>query len=119
MERPVAAPPPSDQPSAPSRRIVVHHGGQPESRAVAEQLASQLVSADLGEVEVRAVPFDVATASVRYFFDEDRADAQRLTAAIGPFLSWHGRAAPNTAIGFTDYRPLPRQGTIEVWLPRR
>ena len=119
VERPVAAPPPSEQPALPVRRIVVHHGGQAESRAVAEQLASQLLSASLGDIEVRAVPFDVATASVRYFFDQDRADAQRLTAAIGPFLNWHGRAVPATAIGFTDYRPLPRQGTIEVWLPRR
>ena len=86
---------------------------------MAEQLASQLLSAGIGQVEVRAVKFDVATASVRYFFDQDRAGAERLTAAIGPFLSWHGRAAPSTPIGFTDFRPLPRQGTIEIWLPRR
>ena len=73
----------------------------------------------LRAVEVRAVPFDIGTASVRFFFDQDRSQAERLTAAIGPFLSWHGRARPSTPIGFTDYRPLPRQGTLEIWLPRR
>ena len=112
-------PAPAETAAVSSPRIVVHHGDDQESSAVAEQLASQLLSAGIGQVEVRAVKFDVATASVRYFFDQDRAGAERLTAAIGPFLSWHGRAAPSTPIGFTDFRPLPRQGTIEIWLPRR
>jgi hypothetical protein len=123
MERPAQAPAPAPSPAepaaAPSPRVVVHHGNDRESRAVAEQLGSQLLSADFGAVEVRAVTFAITTASVRYFFDQDRAGAERLATAIGPFLSWHGRAAPGTAIGFTDFRPLPRQGTIEIWLPRR
>ena len=65
--------------------------------AVADQLASQLLSAGFAQVEVRAVPFDIGTASVRFFFDQDRAQAERLTAAIGPFLSWHGRASTEHA----------------------
>jgi hypothetical protein len=112
-------PPPPAEPAILPPRVVVHHGDGAESRAVAEQLAAQLQSAGFGEVEVRAVPFQVATASIRYFYNEDRRGAERLVAAIGPFLSWHGRAAPSTPIGFTDFRPLPRRGTLEIWLPRR
>ena len=123
---PVVAAPVIAQPPAPPApgvaalpRIVIHHGLGEESASVAEQLATQLRTAGYGEVLVRAVNFDVATASVRYFFLDDRAGAERLVRALGPFLSWHGRAAPSTPIGFTDFRPLPRPGTLEIWLPRR
>jgi hypothetical protein len=122
---PATVPEPAPAPVAPETaavaapRIVVHHGGDPESTAVAGQLASQLQSAGFGAVEVRPVGFEVATTSIRFFFAGDRPAADRLTTAIGPFLSFHGRAVPGTPIGFTDYRPLPRQGTLEIWLPRR
>ena len=117
--QPIPVAPPAEQAGAGEPRIVVHHGGDEESTAVAQQLASQLLSAGFGIVEVRAVGFEVGTTSIRFFFDRDRAGADRLTTAIGPFLSFHGRAVPGTPIGFTDYRPLPRQGTLEIWLPRR
>ena len=115
---PVIAPPPEAAAVA-LPRIVIHHGLGEESASVAEQLATQLRTAGYGEVLVRAVNFDVATASVRFFFLDDRPGAERLVRALGPFLSWHGRAAPSTPIGFTDFRPLPRPGTLEIWLPRR
>lgn len=117
--QPIPVAPTAEQAGAGEPRIVVHHGGDEESTAVAQQLASQLLSAGFGIVEVRAVGFEVGTTSIRFFFDRDRAGADRLTTAIGPFLSFHGRAVPGTPIGFTDYRPLPRQGTLEIWLPRR
>jgi hypothetical protein len=117
-EQPAPAPTVAPAVAAPPR-LVIHHGVGEESVAVAQQLAGQLRAAGYGEVAVRPVSFDVATASVRYFFTDDRAIAERLVRAIAPFLSWHGRAAPSTPIGFTDFRPLPRQGTLEIWLPRR
>ena len=60
-----------------SPRIVVHHGGGPESgdRGGTARLRNRC-GAGFGQVEVRAVTFDVATASVRYFHDEDRAAAE-------------------------------------------
>jgi hypothetical protein len=127
-EPPVAAAPdeplPSPAPPAPraattAPRIVVHHGADPESGGVAAQLAEQLRRAGLGGVEVRPVGFEIGAASVRYFHVGDRAAAERLVNALGPFLAWHGRAAPSTPIDFTDFRPLPRAGSLEIWLPRR
>ena len=116
----VPAPPPPAEEAVPDQpRLVIHHGTDEESAALARQLAGQLRAAGYGVVEIRAVPFNVATASVRYFFTEDRAEAERLIRGIGPFLAWNGRAAPSTPIGFTDFRPLPRPGTLEIWLPRR
>lgn len=113
------APPPPPAVPAAGPRVVLHHGTDPDSTALAAQLAAQLTAVGYAGVEVRAVTFDVATASIRYFYGDDRGAAERLIRAVGPVLAWNGRAAPSTPIGFTDFRPLPRPGTIEIWLPRR
>ena len=119
LELAVTARPPALEPAKPTKRIVIHHGIQPEDAAVAQQLAQQLRAAGIGQVEVRSVAFDVATASVRYFHADDQAGAERLVAALAPFLSWHGWAAPRSPIDFTDFQPVPRPGTTEIWLPHR
>jgi hypothetical protein len=114
----VAAPPAA--PAPPMSRLVVHHAAADrEAAALARQLAEQLERAGLGAAEVAPVPFAIGTTSVRYFHAADRPDADRLVAAIRPLLAWNRRAAPSTPIDFTDFRPLPRPGTIEIWLPGR
>lgn len=110
---------PRDPAVVPSTRVVIHHGGDAESREVAQRLADQLRRANYGTVEIKAVPFEIGSASVRFFRAEDRLAAQQLVNALGPFLLWQGRAAPTAPIDFTDYRPLPRPGSLEIWLPRR
>jgi hypothetical protein len=121
--RAAPAPPPAPLPPAATTtmapRVVIHYGAGGESVEVAAQLAEQLRASGYGRVEIWPVTFDVATASIRYFYRDDRPGAERLVRAIAPFLSWHGRAPPSTPIGFTDFRPLPRPGTLEIWLPRR
>ncbi len=110
---------PRDAAVVPSARVVIHHGGDAESREVAQRLADQLRRANYGTVEIRTVPFEIGSASVRFFHGEDRLAAQQLVNALGPFLVWQGRAAPTAPIDFTDYRPLPSPGSLEIWLPRR
>lgn len=102
-----------------STRIVIHFGGDADSREVAQRLADQLRRADYGTVEIKMAPFEIGSASVRFFHAEDRLAAQQLVNALGPFLVWQGRAAPTAPIDFTDYRPLPGPGALEIWLPRR
>jgi hypothetical protein len=116
--RPTPAPP-RDAAVAPSARIVIHHGGDAESREVAQRLADQLRRANYGTVEIKVMPFEIGSASVRFFHTEDRLTAQQLVNALGPFLVWQGRAAPTAPIDFTDYRPPPSPGSLEIWLPRR
>ncbi len=101
-------------------RIFVHHGAANSSgAALARELATDLKAAGAGYVEVKAVPFAVVTSSVRYFRADDRAAADQVMAAIRPVLAGNGRAVPSTPIDFTDFRPLPRPGTVEIWVPAR
>lgn len=120
---PIQATTPAATPSAAipvtSNRVVIHFGSDSETREVAQRLADQLRRADYGTVELKAVPFAIGSASVRFFHTEDRLVAERLVNALGPFLVWQGRAAPTAPIDFTDYRPLPDPGALEIWLPRR
>ena len=70
-------------------------------------------------VELRPVAFEVGTASVRYFRVEDRVAAEKLVNALGPFLQFQGRPAPTAPVDFTDFRPQPSPGLLEIWLPQR
>ncbi|WP_108257680.1 c-type cytochrome [Mangrovicoccus ximenensis] len=90
-------------------RIVIHHPRSSGSRA-SRLLAGQLRRAGAGEVEIREVGFAVRKPSVRYFRPGDRAMAAATCGlAFGPCRG---------ALGdFTGYRPSPRRGTVEIWLP--
>jgi hypothetical protein len=73
-----------------------------------------LTSRSLGTVEARFVPVAIETPSIRYFHPEDRATALAVAELLDDLPT------PGTVwrLGdFTDYRPLPRRGTVEVWLP--
>lgn len=120
ITRPTAEPnAPTSQATPVPASITIHHGTDAESREVAQRLADQLRRAGYAVVELRPVTLEIGTASVRFFHAADRLAAQQLVNALGPFLVWQGRGAPTTPIDFTDFRPQPSVGSIEVWLPRR
>jgi hypothetical protein len=109
---PAALPEPEPAPAQPvlaAPRIVIHHLARPE--AARHQAAA--LAADLPGAELRAVRASPTAPGVRYFFAADRAAAQALARAIAPPVG--GRV---TVADFSHYRPLPRQGTLEIWLPR-
>ena len=111
---------PATTPVVRGSRIVVHYAAADrDSAEVAKRLAEQLQRAGFGAGEASPVSFRIGSTSVRYFHAQDRGKADRLVAAVQPFLSWNGRAAPSTPIDFTDLRPLPQPGTLEIWLPGR
>ena len=104
--------------AAPEPRVVIHYGvASASGAALARSIAASLAGDGFGEPELRAVPHNVGTTSIRYFRAADRAAAERLVATARPLLTEAGRAAPTTPIDFTDYQPLPRPGTLEIWVP--
>lgn len=104
--------------TSPAPRVVIHYGvASASGAALARSIAASLAGHGFGEPELRAVPHNVGTTSIRYFRAADRAAAERLVATARPLLTEAGRAAPSTPIDFTDYQPLPRPGTLEIWVP--
>ncbi|HEX6012034.1 MAG TPA: hypothetical protein VFY87_09595 [Geminicoccaceae bacterium] len=113
------APAPAPQAAVPGQdRIFIHHrASDAASAGLADRLAEALQRQGSGIVVIRSVPFGIGRPSVRYFHAGDRAAAEALVRAARPALSADGYAAPGAPSDFTHYRPAPRPGTLEIWLP--
>lgn len=90
-------------------RVVIHY---PEGRGYqrSEELVRLLRAIGTGEVETRPVRYAVDRQSIRYYHAADR----EVTWTISDLVGGGGWA---TVSDFTSYRPTPRIGTIEIWLP--
>ncbi|MDP5308475.1 hypothetical protein [Paracoccus spongiarum] len=100
--------PPADRDLS-QARVVIHHPAQSGPKA-SRDLARRLRAAGAGEVEIREVGFAIGRRDIRYFHASDRALSRQLDRLIG--------LRRNAAVSdFTHFRPLPRNGTVEVWLP--
>lgn len=91
-----------------SARVVLHAlADSSKTDRVAALLASKF-----GAVERRTVNTTPRALSIRYFFENDAAAARTVAATLElAGLPWRIQA-------FTTFLPLPRHGTIEVWMPR-
>ena len=111
--------PPVDRPRAavaeaePSRtlaqaRVVIHY---PERGGFerAEEIVRLLRALGTAEVETRPVRYAVERQSIRYFHAADREASAQISLARG--------GGGETPSDFTFFRPSPRRGTIEIWLP--
>ncbi|MEK0082031.1 hypothetical protein [Benzoatithermus flavus] len=116
---PVPRPRPAVEARLPAEaRIFVHFtAGDDASAARAEALQNTLQRRGADSVQLVPVRFPIGTASVRYFYPEDRLTAERLLQGARNELATDGRPAPGEPTDFTRFRPSPRPGTIEVWLP--
>ncbi|WP_217330462.1 hypothetical protein [Paracoccus sp. Z118] len=74
------------------------------------ELVGLLLAAGTAEVETRPVRYPVERQSIRYFHAADRD----VSGLIGDMVGGGGRA---TVSDFTHFRPSPRNGTVEIWLP--
>lgn len=93
-------------------RIVIHlRAGDPLDSA--DSVIRALVDAGYDQPELRRVDFEISATNVRYFFSDDRADAERIDRIVTSALQGEPRTGPRD---FTHYRPLPIEDTIEVWL---
>lgn len=91
--------------------VVVHHGSGSADRARA--VLDRLRTAGFNDIEAREVPFSITSTNVRYFFEPDRTEASRVMTAVAEV---GGNGPAGTPRDFTAYSPLPRHGTVEVWL---
>ncbi|WP_373946343.1 hypothetical protein [Paracoccus marcusii] len=90
-------------------RVVIHYperGGFERS----QEISRLLRALGTAEVETRPVRYAVDRQSIRYFQDADR----EVSGTIADLIGGGGRA---TVADFTFFRPTPRDGTIEIWLP--
>ncbi len=100
---------PADAAGAPTRLIVhVPFANGEDAPAGLRQALGDLTA----DVETRVVAAGPRVSGVRYFHPEDREAAQAARRAVAA-------AEGDWEVGlddFTSYRPLPRRGTIEIWL---
>ena len=65
--------------------------------------------------EFRADPFHIRSGSDRYFFADDREAGGRLMGELAAYAE--SGTGPTQAMDCIHYRPQPRPGTLEIWLP--
>lgn len=89
-------------------RVVVHF--PPSAAGSAGTALEALRTAGVSEATSLPARFSVANANVRYYHAEDREAAQAIAAIVG------GAGDVPEARDFTNFRPKPNLGMIEVWL---
>ncbi len=66
---------------------------------------SLLLETGYSVAEPKSVGFAISSDQVRFFYPADAAAARALAEAIGARVR-----------DFTDFRPLPEEGTVEIWM---
>jgi hypothetical protein len=103
-------PVPADQQIASPRRILVHA----PSGLTPDEADGAMAAVDAaGFVAATRVPVQltIGSTNVRYYHPEDAEAAELIAASIS-----EETGSPALARDFTDFRPQPLAGTIEVWL---
>ncbi|MEP1699110.1 MAG: hypothetical protein ABJJ69_21495 [Paracoccaceae bacterium] len=75
---------------------------------VAGQFADDAVGRGHTVASIKGVDVSISSRNLRYFFESDRGEAERLAAAYGA-----------EARSFTWFSPKPARGTVELWLEGR
>jgi len=92
-------------------RIALSAPSGADAAAVAAAMGA-LEDANPGSLTRADARVTISTANVRYFHATDRPAATEIAALLGAALG------SDPAIrDFTDFRPAPSKGAIEVWLP--
>lgn len=98
-----AAPTPVAPPASPLKvTILVPAASDP---AAAEEIAQDTQARGHELTRIQQVNLSISEPNVRYFYDEDRAEAERLAKAYGAEVK-----------DFTWFKPAPERGTTEIWL---
>jgi hypothetical protein len=108
----LVAPRSEPQEQWPKPRIFIHHSGR--DRDLALRVATKLNNAGFGIAEFRTKNDGPSVASIRYYFDEDRAAAIASRESVRSSVS---PAVPVRLQDFRHYEPKPSRGTVEVWAP--
>lgn len=99
-------------------RLFIHYSAQrTEDAATAARLAEYLRRRGFEVVATRQVGFEIGSPDLRYFFEHDQAESERLLEDLSWFFHGSPQRAPDRASDFTRYTPKPRPGNVELWLP--
>lgn len=99
-------------------RLFVHVSTQSDAGdQMVRAAARAFVGAGHSVAATRSVAFAIRQPRIRYFFAGDRTAALRAAAVFGAWLSSTGNSSPIRVEDFSQFRPLPSRGNIEVWLP--
>ncbi|GIL39019.1 hypothetical protein [Roseiterribacter gracilis] len=110
--------PASLQAAGDPQRIFVHYRrGDAAGEQAAAALVEHLRARGFRIAEVRPVDLRINQASVRYFFDGDRARSETLEREVDAYVRNVGLAPRSDLLPMRYYEPKPRPGTLEVWLP--
>jgi hypothetical protein len=111
------APPPVQQTDA-GQRIVVQYGrADADGAQRAQAIADRLRQRGFQVAEVRPVDLRINQASVRYYFDGDRARSVALEREVDALVRETGVAPKSELLPMRYVEPKPRPGTLEIWLP--
>ncbi len=91
--------------------ILYPNGGQPAKEA-GELYAALSQTGVLPMVVLREVGFEIAAPRIRYFYEQDAAAARSLAEYLEP-----PRNGSWVIQDFSYVRPLPANGTIEIYVP--
>jgi len=86
------------------RPLFVHIPGREEA-ALFDDFLATVRSTITPHIETRPVPFKVSRSQVRFYHEQDRANAQAVADAMGVWLH-----------DLTNFRPAPKRGLIELWV---
>jgi len=87
------------------------------SRAEAVAVGEGLKKEGHNAPSIELVPVRVARPELRYYREDQAADAQRMADAIKTILAAQGDTAEVTAVFIGQGRPGLPPGTMELWLP--
>ena len=93
---------------APVRLVIRHSEGDAVAERRARELQGRLEAHRKFDVEMHPVAESVSADNLRIFFESDRLEA-RITRDLL-------ESGPIPIRDFSDLRPRPRSGTIELWL---
>ncbi|MGI9393693.1 MAG: hypothetical protein ACR2OY_03535, partial [Boseongicola sp.] len=106
--RPISAEPPAIAVPEISLLDIVLHVPTRARQSDAQELIAAATGAGFEIGTVRPAGFNISRTNIRYFHDSDAASAGALASAINARLR-----------DFTDFRPPPDPGVVEVWLEGR
>jgi hypothetical protein len=98
-------------------RVVIHHtAARAVDAMLANKLAQRLERQGFKVADIRPVRAHMPGGTVRYYFPQDREVGRVLLANLGQVLDDDAGTAERLQ-DYTNHRPKPEAGTLDVWLP--
>lgn len=98
-------------------RVFIHYNSEnPRAFGRALDIAQTIEKDDFVVADLRETGAQISEANVRYFYGSDLAAARRLRSLLGSEPKVADLIDEPRLLNLDHFRPLPREGTIELWL---